>query len=112
MVSKAENVGRLWRWAVILQEYDFEIRNRRGSDNENADVLSRSLQFTETDEIRVYQTMNTELPNFPSMESIRSQQLNDTVLGKVLYELEMIPMSQQFTGIEWDHPWLNAINRL
>ena len=115
-LAKQKSVGRLWRWAVILQEYDFEIRYRQGSDNENADALSRSLQFAETDERQSLSNDElcalTELTCMPSMESIRSQQLNDTVLGKVLYELEMIPTSQQFTRIEWNHPWLKRYKQI
>ena len=33
--------GRLCRWALLLQEFDFTIKCRRGSSNANADALSR-----------------------------------------------------------------------
>ncbi|KAJ8023192.1 hypothetical protein HOLleu_38300 [Holothuria leucospilota] len=32
---------RLTRWAIILQEYDFDICHKKGADNSNADALSR-----------------------------------------------------------------------
>ena len=34
-------IGRLWRWSVLIQEYDFEIKYRKGRENCNADALSR-----------------------------------------------------------------------
>ena len=33
--------GRLARWALLLQQYDFEIIHRPGCQNGNADALSR-----------------------------------------------------------------------
>lgn len=38
-----EPVGRLARWAVKLQQYDFDIVHRKGSQNVVADFLSRSV---------------------------------------------------------------------
>ena len=32
-------VGRLWRWGVLIQEYDFDIIHRRGKENINANAL-------------------------------------------------------------------------
>lgn len=36
--------GRLARWSLQLQAFDFEIEHRKGSENVVADVLSRSPQ--------------------------------------------------------------------
>ena len=33
--------GKLARWSLLLQEYDFTVEHRAGSDNTNADCLSR-----------------------------------------------------------------------
>ena len=35
--------GRLTRWALVLQEYDLDIKHIRGKDNVVADALSRGL---------------------------------------------------------------------
>ena len=35
---------RVMRWAVILQNYNFEIEHRKGNMNANADALSRSIK--------------------------------------------------------------------
>jgi hypothetical protein len=40
--SKTEN-GRLMRWAIQLQQYDFKVRVIPGRDNVGADYLSRSM---------------------------------------------------------------------
>ncbi len=34
---------RLMRWALIVQEYDLEIKHQKGTDNVVADVLSRVM---------------------------------------------------------------------
>ena len=33
--------GKLARWSLLLQEYDFTVEHRKGVDNTNADCLSR-----------------------------------------------------------------------
>ena len=39
--------GRLARWAIQLQPYSYKIRYRPGSENDNADVLSRMCEEEE-----------------------------------------------------------------
>ena len=41
LVNKAEPVGRLARWILLLQEYDYNIVHRPGRINAIADYLSR-----------------------------------------------------------------------
>ena len=38
-----ENNGRLTRWSLALQPYDFKVEYKKGSENQNADALSRYL---------------------------------------------------------------------
>lgn len=40
-------VGRIARWAIRLQQYDFEIVHRKGKDNVVPDVLSRSVPIVD-----------------------------------------------------------------
>lgn len=41
LMNIREPTGRLARWAILLQQYDFDIVHRSGSSNGNADALSR-----------------------------------------------------------------------
>ena len=53
---KAKSPARLVRWALRLAEFDFEIKYRKGSENSNADCLSRLLvidhQESTTEQLR------------------------------------------------------------
>ena len=40
-LHSVEPKGRLARWVMDLQEYNFTIKHRAGSANQNADALSR-----------------------------------------------------------------------
>uniref|UniRef100_A0A5S6QBE1 RNA-directed DNA polymerase n=1 Tax=Trichuris muris TaxID=70415 RepID=A0A5S6QBE1_TRIMR len=42
-LSAQKMEGRLCRWALALQEFDFTIKYRKGNSNQNADALSRLL---------------------------------------------------------------------
>ena len=44
-LSSQKSIGRLWRWALIIQEFDFEINYRPGHKNDNADALSRLKNY-------------------------------------------------------------------
>ncbi|CAA7048538.1 unnamed protein product [Microthlaspi erraticum] len=41
LLSKKDAKPRLLRWILLLQEFDLEIKDRRGADNGVADHLSR-----------------------------------------------------------------------
>ena len=118
-LAKQKCVGRLWRWAVMLQEYDFLIKYRQGVENDNADALSRCSPSTTSIEGEGErksqfngQCALTELIQLPTMETIRREQLNDHVLGKVCYELEMISPSMRFTSFEWNQPLVKRYKQI
>lgn len=95
---EAKAPARLVRWALRLSEFDFEIRYRRGSQNANADALSRlpqetSSKPTEVDaqlEEYLYQQeiiLTELLPNITKQEW-REKQETDLILHEIIQILE------------------------
>ncbi len=41
LITKKDDKPRLIRWVLLLQEFDFEVNNKRGCENKVDDLLSR-----------------------------------------------------------------------
>ena len=82
-LSAQKMQGMLCRWALALQEYDFKIEYKPGSQNANADALSRRAPNT-TEQITEFAA--TYLKNGSSQDELRSAQQQDVVTSQ-LYQL-------------------------
>ena len=102
-----KTVGRLWRWGVLIQEYDFDIIHRRGKENINADALSRSH-----DENREGSCSVTKVILFPDFEELSKQQLDDRIIGRVIFEIEGVPRKKQFIGRLWNNQDFNRFKQI
>lgn len=57
---KKELKARLMRWVLLLQEFDLEIRDRKGIKNQEADYLSR-LEIHE--HVEFWEKIKTTFPD-------------------------------------------------
>ncbi|CAN6697997.1 unnamed protein product [Malus baccata var. baccata] len=108
LVSKKETKPRLIRWILLLQEFDIEIQDKKGSENKVADHLSRmmhneeSLPIAETfpDEqlmsIKVSEPWYADLVNF-----LVSKQISSTLTR---HQRDKLRNDAQF--YVWDDPYL------
>ena len=84
-LSAQKMEGRLCRWALVLQEFDFEIRYRSGVENTNADVLSRkSVEGDISSPI-------LQFSNDLDLKNIRASQKHDPLLSRIIRGISSDP---------------------
>ena len=81
--------GRLFRWSLQLQSYDFEVRYRPGRKNVNADVISRLQQPELTDSVTPMDVVPTEV-NMPAPHESLSDTVDVTSLQDVAQLIDEI----------------------
>ena len=104
-LSAQEMEGLLCRWALSIQEYTFTIEYRSGSQNANADALSRHDSPS-----TCVQSALTQLSNSNTRQSLQEEQKRDPILKEVYQALTK--SSKAPTGQKWKHPPLNRYRRL
>ena len=96
-LSKQKMEGMLCRWALAIQEHDFEIIYRKGSLNANADALSRCMSSND-----ILCAATLVMPHY-SIDELRKAQESDEVTSKLLQACS-IP-KPRLQGSEWNrHP--------
>ena len=74
LMSKSDAKPRLIRWVLLLQEFDIEIKDKKGAENLAADHLSR-------------------LEN-PDLEELNDEKFNDSFPEEYLYSLEQVSKAE------------------
>lgn len=97
LMSRSNPSGRLARWSLRLQNFDFEVVHKPGSSNKVPDALSRNPVASSVEPIGLlphYAIIGSlglrTLPPviFADREGLRQLQLNDPVTGKLMQMLE------------------------
>ena len=86
-LHSVEPKGRLARWVMALQEYCFTVKHRPGSNNKNADALSRlplpqdaCLQTPPKQNVPISSCTTTVIPGY----NLQQAQRNDPNIAKII----------------------------
>ena len=72
--------GRLTRWMIFLQQFDFQVEYRPGKNHENADAMCRRLTIEQV--MAVIEELNTDV------DALKESQLADEQLRPVIKALQ------------------------
>ena len=78
LMSISDPSGRLARWSLLVQQYDFEIRHRPGAAHANADTLSRRPYTLPSPSISAYDVPGVQTPRVRDLQC-RDPDLSDLV---------------------------------
>jgi hypothetical protein len=101
-LSAQKMEGKLSRWALQLQEFDFKILYRKGSQNINADALSR----------KPCKIAATEIQCGPSDDDLRRAQVNDPMILKIIKYLKMSKRNPRLQNQMWKQPQMKRWHQL
>jgi hypothetical protein len=83
LLMKKDAKPRLIRWILLLQEFDLEIRDKKGSENYVADHLSRP-QFEESVELPINDYMSDDTL-LKSQQLTHGMQISSTTLWLAIF---------------------------
>ncbi|XP_070032597.1 uncharacterized protein [Nicotiana tomentosiformis] len=115
LIAKKESKPRLIRWVLLIQEFDLDIRDRKGAENQVADHLSRLERAEKKVEVEdITETFPDEqllavtLEEAPWYAGIA----NYLASGIVPYDLSSVQKKKFFRDSHkyyWDEPYLFRI---
>ncbi|CAN6567589.1 unnamed protein product [Malus baccata var. baccata] len=94
LLTKKEAKPRLIRWMLFLQEFDIEIRDKKGSENVVADHLSRMVHEEDANAVPILET-------FPDEQLLSIKHVPST-LNK--HQRDKLKKDARF--YDWDDPYL------
>jgi hypothetical protein len=109
LLTKKYAKPRLIQWILLLQEFDLEIRDKRGVENSVADHLSR-LQFKESTELPINDYMRDDtLQKVSTIDPLYPNIVNYIVDGYILPGADKKKIIQDSRLHLWDDPYLYRV---
>ncbi|XP_049357043.1 uncharacterized protein LOC125821700 [Solanum verrucosum] len=115
LMAKKDAKPRFIRWVLLLQEFDFEVNDRRGCENQVADHLSRleaekkeNLEFEINDAFPDEQVLATTLDLIPWFVDFANFLVSDLMPEGLTYQQKkrfMHDVGKYF----WDEPYLYRV---
>lgn len=100
LMANKDLTGQYARWAMIMQDFEFTVIHRKGSEHNNADVLSRMPRADDTDVTGARLDVDTAVPAVPTIQPL-------TVLCTMLCDCALAS-SIEVDCSAWDEP-LSAV---
>jgi hypothetical protein len=109
LLTKKDDKPRLIRWILLLQEFDIEIREKKGVENSVADRLSR-LQYKETHETPINDYLRDDtLLKVTDSNPWYANIMNYMVAGYVPPGEDKRKLKYQSRCHLWDDPYLYRV---
>jgi hypothetical protein len=109
LLTKKDVKPRLIRWILLLQEFDIEIRDKKGVENSVADHLSR-LQYKESHELPINDYLRDEtLLIITNFDPWYANIVNFMVAGYVLDGMNKRKLIHESRLHLWDDPYLYRV---
>ena len=106
LLTKKDAKPRLIRWVLLLQEFDIEIRDKKGVENSVADHLSR-MKFEETSPLPIDDYMrDDQLLKVTTAQPWYANLVNYIVAGYVPEGADKRKLAHDSRFYLWDDPYL------
>lgn len=109
LLNKKDVKPRLIRWVLLLQEFDIEIRDKKGVENVVADHLSRMTGQERADETYINESLSDEQLLAVSNVPWYADMVNYSVSGIIPYDLSYHQKKKFFSDVKyylWEEPLL------